>query len=350
MKSTLQIDQLLSKDRAGVRADAREAGLSVDLAESRWLELHRHGALRSERPIGRIQHEGTTTKFTLELEDGNETESVILPMEGRTGRQRVTLCLSSQVGCALGCVFCETGTMGLVRNLTTAEIIDQWHHARFQFDTEISNIVFMGMGEPMENLDAVLPAIEVLIDRSGPGIAASRISVSTAGRVAGIDRYRTFMMKPDHHRIRLAVSINAPNEEIRRSLMPITKADPMSALHDAMKSWLNSGGLPILMEYVLIPGMNDAPDHPAMLAEWLSDLDCRINVIPYNPRRDSPWKAPEESSVATFIDSLRRNGCHVHRRKTMGRDVMGACGQLGNPDIRRRVPIRVPVNLTDPAS
>ncbi len=240
--------------------------------------------------------------------------------------------------------------MGLVRNLTTAEIIDQWHHARFQFDTEISNIVFMGMGEPMENLDAVLPAIEVLIDRSGPGIAASRISVSTAGRVAGIDRYRTFMMKPDHHRIRLAVSINAPNEEIRRSLMPITKADPMSALHDAMKSWLDSGGLPILMEYVLIPGVNDAPDHPAMLAEWLSDLDCRVNVIPYNPRRDSPWKAPEESSVATFIDSLRRNGCHVHRRKTMGRDVMGACGQLGNPDIRRRVPIRVPVNLTDPAS
>ncbi|MDG2422499.1 MAG: 23S rRNA (adenine(2503)-C(2))-methyltransferase RlmN [Phycisphaerales bacterium] len=338
---TLQPDDLLSRTRAQSRADAPLSGLSKDLVDAAWVDLHRHGKLKSNREIGKIHHEGETIKFTLGLEDGHETESVILPMEGRTGRQRITLCLSSQIGCALGCVFCETGTMGLVRNLTTAEIVDQWHHARFQLDARISNIVFMGMGEPMENLDAVLPAIDILTDRSGPAIAPSRISVSTAGRIAGINRYRQFMMENDHGRIRLAVSLNAPNEEIRRSLMPITRADPMNALHDAMQSWLASGGRPILIEYVLIPGVNDAIDHPTMLAEWLGDLDCRINVIPYNPRRDSPWTSPTESSVDAFIEGLRQEGCHVHRRRTMGRDVMAACGQLGNPEIRKRTPIRI---------
>ncbi|MEE2908628.1 MAG: 23S rRNA (adenine(2503)-C2)-methyltransferase, partial [Planctomycetota bacterium] len=150
-----------------------------------------------------------------------------------------------------------------------------------------------------------------------------------------------FMADGDHRRVRLAVSVNAPNEEIRRELMPITKADSMESLYVAMQEWRAAGGRPILIEYVLIPGVNDAPDHPAMLSQWLGDLDCRVNVIPYNPRRDSPWKAPNEQDIEIFIEGLRAHGCHVHRRRTLGRDVMAACGQLGNPEIRRRTPLRI---------
>lgn len=337
-----QFDSVIAATRPDYRLKARAEGVPMDHADRLWLEVHRHGEYRSHREINRQTNEHGTIKFTLGLDDGHESESVILPMTGKTGRERLTLCLSSQVGCALGCGFCETAAMGFIRNLTVAEILDQWHVARHRLGSLITNIVFMGMGEPMENLEAVLQAIRVLTDRSGPGIAPSRIAVSTVGRTKGIERYREFMTHPDFHRVRLAVSVNAPNAEIRRKLMPVTLADPMPNLHQAMSNWLLSGGQPILVEYVLIPGINDEADHPRQLAEWIGDLDCRINVIPYNPRRDSPWAAPKDENVNTFIDRLRSHGCRVHRRKTLGRDVMAACGQLGNEHIRRRVPLRTP--------
>ena len=341
---TLQFDDLLSRSRARCRDDARLAGLRPGIADAAWVDLHRHGARSEEsnRPIIRTQEEGDTVKFALQMQDGHEAESVILPMQGSTGKKRITLCLSSQVGCALGCAFCETATMGLIRNLEVAEILAQWHAARFMLGHSITNIVFMGMGEPMENLDAVLQAIEVLGDRSGAEIAPSRIAVSTAGRVKGMNRYRQFMLSGDWRQVRLAVSVNAPNEEIRKELMPITRADSMDSVRDAMKQWLDDGGQKILVEYVLIPGVNDHADHPRQLADWLQGMNCRINVIPYNPRRDSPWPAPTEESIDEFIANLLAAGCHVNRRRTMGRDVMAACGQLGNPEIKRRVPLRIP--------
>jgi 23S rRNA (adenine2503-C2)-methyltransferase len=232
--------------------------------------------------------------------------------------------------------------MGFIRNLSTSEILAQWHAARFRLKRRITNIVFMGMGEPMENLDAVLAAIEVLCDRSGAGIAASRICVSTAGRLAGIERYTRFMQQLGFHQVKLAVSVNAPTEAIRRDVMPITRAEPMAALKAAMLNWLEAGGQQLLVEYVLIPGINDSDHHPHLLGDWLSDIDCRVNVIPYNPRRNSPWPAPTDAAVDAFIAGLHAAGCQVNRRRTMGRDVMAACGQLGNPEIRRRVPLRVP--------
>lgn len=337
-----QIDTVLASTRADFRLQAKANDQPADQADTRWVDVHRHGLARSGREVSQTTNEHGTIKFTLDLGDEHESESVILPMIGKTGRERLTLCLSSQVGCALGCGFCETAAMGFVRNLTVSEIVDQWHVARFRFDAPISNIVFMGMGEPMENLDSVLQAIRILTDRSGPGIAPSRIAVSTVGRIAGIDRYRQFMSLPDYRRVRLAVSVNAPNPEIRRELMPVTRADSMDGLHDAMSRWIKDGGKSILVEYVLIPGVNDAPEHPGQLASWLGDLDCRVNVIPYNPRRDSPWPAPDEQNVASFIETLRTHGCRVHRRKTLGRNVMAACGQLGNKHIRRKVPLRIP--------
>ena len=288
----------------------------MDRADTHWVDVHRHGKWQSGRTVAQQINEHSTIKFTLDLGDGNQSESVILPMTGRTGRQRLTLCLSSQVGCALGCGFCETAAMGFVRNLTVAEVLDQWHrqiqircpHQQHRLHKWASP---WRISTPYFRRSGFSP-----IDPAPP--SPSRVAVSTVGRVAGINRYRDFMTQDDYRRVRLAVSVNAPNPEIRRELMPITRSDSMPELHEAMSSWIDAGGKPILIEYVLIPGVNDADDHPEQLAKWLEGIECRVNVIPYNPRRASPWPAPEETSVKhSSMD--RGHGCRVHRRKTLGK-------------------------------
>ncbi|MFO0873266.1 MAG: 23S rRNA (adenine(2503)-C(2))-methyltransferase RlmN [Phycisphaerales bacterium] len=280
-----------------------------------------------------------TVKFALRHDDGLETESVIIPMRRARGVTR-TLCVSSQVGCAMGCRFCETAQMGLLRNLSAAEIVGQWHAARHAVEeglgVPIKNIVFMGMGEPMDNLDAVLQAVRVLADRHGPEIAPSHITVSTVGRIDGIARLAAFIAEPGFHRLNLAVSINAPNDEIRSRIMPINRATPMGPLMDSLRAWpLRSSGA-ICVEYVLIPGVNDAPEHCDELCAYLRPLRCSLNVIPYNPRRESPWPAPTEQETTRFIERAALNGQFVKRRQTKGRDTFAACGQLGNPRVRRR--------------
>jgi len=284
--------------------------------------------------IGAQIEEGATRKFTLRLADGRESESVILPMRSRVGRLSHTLCVSSQVGCAMGCAFCETARMGLLRGLVPAEIVAQWFIARHVLGAPVRNIVFMGMGEPMENLDAVMQAIRVLTDRNGPGLAPADIAVSTVGRVAGIRRLAEFASQPGLRRLKLAVSINAPNDVVRSSIMPINRAEPMAALFDAIRLW-QERGTPVLLEYVVIPGVNDQPSHADELASRAIDFGCKVNVIPYNPRRESPWPAPTDEIVDAFVERLRGHGVFVTRRRTMGRSVMAACGQLGNPDVRR---------------
>jgi 23S rRNA (adenine2503-C2)-methyltransferase len=298
-----------------------------------YRRFFRHGAHPAVPADGRtitttLEHDGTR-KFLLEHSDGAETESVIMPIKGRSGRLRHTLCLSSQVGCAMGCTFCQTATMGRVRQLSPAEIVAQWHAAVHMLGAAVTNIVFMGMGEPMDNLDAVLGAIEVLVDHNAAAIPASRIGVSTVGHADGIRRFTRFMQRSGLHQVRLAVSLNAPDNPTRESIMPITRAVSMDALRESMQGWIDAGGRPILIEYVLIPGVNDRADAPAMLAAWLGDLPCRVNVIPYNPKVDSPWPAPDEQDVEAFISALSACGLAANRRRTMGRDLMAACGQLG---------------------
>jgi len=282
------------------------------------------------RAVAAVQTEDETQKFLLTHTDGLQTESVIMPIEGRSGRIRHTLCVSSQIGCAMGCTFCQTATMGRVRQLTTAEIIAQWHHARHARSAEISNIVFMGMGEPMDNLDAVLPAIEILTDHNAAAIPASRIGVSTVGHADGIRRFTDFMQRDGLHQLRLAVSVNAGDQQTRAAIMPVTRAVSMVALREAMQGWIDAGGRPILIEYVLIPGVNDAPDAAARLAAWIGNMPCRVNVIPYNPKADSPWPAPKEDEVEAFLNAVAATGLAVNRRRTIGRSVMAACGQLGS--------------------
>jgi 23S rRNA (adenine2503-C2)-methyltransferase len=265
-----------------------------------------------------------------------ETESVLIPMMGRTGMPTYTLCVSSQVGCAMGCTFCETAQMGLIRSLSAAEIVGQWHAARWRVGIPPKNIVFMGMGEPMDNLDAVIRAIAVLTGHDGPGVPMSKITVSTVGRIDGLRRLAEQVRTPGWHRLGLAVSVNAPNDEVRSRIMPINRAMPMADLRRALDAWPLYAGAKICVEYVLIPGVNDAPEHARGLAAWVRGLPACVNLIPYNPRRQSPWDAPSEARVAEFLGWLLEAGAYAKRRRTKGRDLMGACGQLGSESVRKR--------------
>jgi 23S rRNA (adenine2503-C2)-methyltransferase len=288
------------------------------------------------QPLAQTQHEGDTIKFTQRLDGRLETETVVLPQRSRLGRSRNTLCVSSQIGCAMGCTFCETAQMGLMRNLTPAQIVAQWRAATLHFAQRITNIVFMGMGEPMDNLDAVIQAIRVLADPHGPEIAPSRIAVSTVGRAEGIRRLAAFAQQPGFRKLALAVSVNAPNDAVRSQIMPINRATPMAELRRAMDSWPTGPTKRILIEYVFIPGVNDAMEHADELCAYLEGLYTTVNIIPYNPRQNSPWPAPDESHVRRFIERIASSGQFVKRRKTMGRSLMAACGQLGSADVRRR--------------
>jgi 23S rRNA (adenine2503-C2)-methyltransferase len=299
----------------------------------KWRAFYRDGgtsesAETSVTPCKVVDDFGTK-KFLLKLHDGLETESVILPIDGFK-KKRHTLCLSSQIGCAMGCDFCQTAQMGLLRNLTTAEIVAQWHAANHALGTKIDNIVFMGMGEPLENLDAVIPAIEILTDNNGPAIASSRICVSTVGRIEGIKLLAAMARTDGYKRLTLAFSINAPNDEIRKTIMPLARAVSMEQLRDAIMLYPRHDCGGVLAEYVLIPGVNDADEHAFEICQYLKPIGCGLNVIPYNPRDNSPWPAPSEDSVQRFVATAKSTGQFVRRRITLGRDAMAACGQLGN--------------------
>ena len=287
--------------------------------------------------------DGDTVKFTLPLPDGLETESVVIPMY-RDDRVTRTLCVSSQVGCAMGCTFCETAQMGLMRSLTAGEIVQQWFAARHLVDNpfeggkgfRVKNIVFMGMGEPTDNIDAVLQAIRVLTDHRGPGVPAANITVSTVGRADGVRALAAFAEQPGFRKLNVAFSLNAPDDALRATIMPITRAEPVAGVLDALRAWPVRRSAVFCMEYVLIPGVNDAPEHCDQVCSLLRGLKCSLNVIPYNPRRDSPWRAPTEAETDAFVRRAVANGQFCKRRGTKGRSAMAACGQLGNERIRRR--------------
>jgi 23S rRNA (adenine2503-C2)-methyltransferase len=264
-----------------------------------------------------------------------ETESVIIPMRNRRGVTH-TLCVSSQIGCAMGCGFCETARMGLIRSLAAGEIVMQWHAATHQVGARIDNIVFMGMGEPLDNYDAVVQAIRVLTDHLGANLPMKRVSISTVGRLDGLERLAQLVRQPGWRKLNLAVSVNAPNDAVRSEIMPINRAMPLAELVEVLKSWPGRSSDVMCVEYVLIPGVNDRPEHADELSALLDEVRCCVNVIPYNPRTDSPWPAPAERDIDAFLRRLESNGTFCKQRKTKGRGQMAACGQLGNASIRGR--------------
>ena len=354
---------------------AKANGIARGVALEAYRAVHRRGEwlpwMAPPPPApARELIDGKTVKFLLPVDGDYETESVVIPMPHRTGWFSRTLCVSSQVGCAMGCRFCETAQMGLLRHLTVREIVQQVHTAIFRvtnpWDDEpatltsgrspapaligegetnprgpgrgfpIKNLVFMGMGEPMDNIEAVLGAIRIIADKNGPGLAPRHITISTVGRTDGIRRLGEFIGERGFHQVQLAVSLNAPNDAVRSEIMPINRAEPMAKLRQAMVEFPKRPSAALCVEYVLIPGVNDSLDQCDEVCAFLKGMRASLNVIPYNPRRNSPWPAPTDESVDAFVNRAVANGQFTKIRGTKGRSAMAACGQLGNERIRAR--------------
>ncbi len=274
-------------------------------------------------PLPRIVNEetqGAVKKLVFRLADAVEVESVIIPMANH-----VSLCVSSQAGCRMGCRFCETGQMGLQRNLSAHEIVAQVYTAKVVMGLPVRNVVFMGMGEPLDNLEPLLQAIRVLEDQRGMNIAKRHMTVSTAGLVSGIEK----LAAQNWPQLKLAVSLNAPNDELRSRLMPVNRHYPLAQLKSALRKFPLARGNVLFMEYVLIKEQNDAPDHARQLADYLEGLPARVNLIPYNPRQQSSYEAPLPSDVQRFRQALIDQGIFVRLRKSKGENIQAACGQLG---------------------
>ena len=273
-----------------------------------------------------MREEGGTVKFLLKFSDGLESESVLIPMEAGT-----TICISSQVGCKMGCAFCETGKMGLIRHLSCEEIVAQIFWARFVLGREVRNIVFMGMGEPFDNYEAVMRAVEVLTCSGGLGFGPSRITISTSGKVDAILR----MAKEADPALNLAVSVNAPTDEIRNRIMPVNRKWNMAELKSALVEYCAHPRREILVEYVLLKGINDSLLSADQLAEYLRGLRVKVNLIPYNPQTRDRFAPPDIECREEFLKRMREHGYQTLLRGTKGQQIMAACGQLGNIGVRR---------------
>jgi 23S rRNA (adenine2503-C2)-methyltransferase len=278
--------------------------------------------------IGRSPHctvlpsQDGTRKFLLTLDDGLTIEAVLIPDD-----ERLTLCVSTQVGCMLDCGFCLTGAMGLKRNLKAHEIIDQVLTAqdRLNDGERITNLVFMGMGEPLANMDALETAIACLTDASwGLGWSPRRIVISTAGLASRLKRVATLG-------VNLAISLNATTEEQRRELMPAaSEVSSLRSLLAACRRYPLAPTRRLTFEYVLLTNVNDRPVDAQRLATLLRGIKCKVNLIPFNEFPGSRFHRPPDRDVLRFQAALRQAGIDVFVRKSRGRDVLGACGQLGN--------------------
>lgn len=303
------------------RLDPETAGASPANAAA-WLARFTVGLLPIASRAEEEGEAGRTVKFAFRLEDGEEIESVAVPMFGGTH----SLCVSSQVGCARACAFCETGRAGLVRNLEPREIVSQVLSASLALSIRFRNIVFMGMGEPLDNLENVVRSIAILRDQRGMCYSLERISVCTSGNADGIIRLGSYGLS----RLNLSLSLNAARGELRDSLMPINRTFPLVLLSAALASYPKRKNFVLAVNYCLIPDRNDSEADAEAVHSFVAGLGrVLVNVIPYNPGRAPIGRAPTDEEIDRFIDSLRSRGIPVRRRAEKGRSLMAACGQLG---------------------
>lgn len=320
------------------------SSLDVPWGEDAWLTLRlgkwSHGALGELDPTAsltlkeRAPAGDGSERLLLATRDGAFIETVIIPAPGRT-----TVCVSSQVGCARACTFCETGRLGLSRQLDAGEIVDQIRAARLvhraavreRRAAPISNVVFMGMGEPFDNLEEVAKATDLLTDHNAFALPRSKVTVSTVG-VA--DKLETFFRIC---KAELAVSLNAPDDAKRSSIMPINQRFPLETLIGALVAHTPRAHK-VLFEYVLIDGFNDSLEDAAALARVVAPVRCRVNVIPLNPGSDPGLRTPPRATVDAFVAELIRLGVTTLVRRPRGRDVGGACGQLAAERRPRTLP------------
>ncbi len=276
--------------------------------------VHGHPTL-----VDQSRREGVT-KLVFGLCDGLKIETVVIPMANHA-----TVCISCQVGCRMGCRFCRTGRMGLKRNLTAAEIVAQVHAVKVRLGIHVRNVVFMGMGEPLDNLNHVVQAIRIMEDQRGLDIAKRHMTLSTAGLVPGIER----LARLDWPQLKLAVSLNAPDDALRDELMPLNRQYPLAALKKSLKNYPLARGNAIFMEYVLIEGVNDHTRHARQLADYFKGLEVKLNLIAYNPRPDSPYAAASDRTLDRFHQALIDQQIFVRVRNSKGAAIRAACGQLG---------------------
>ncbi len=267
--------------------------------------------------VKQVSSDGTI-KYLLEYPDGECVETVLMRFDNRAN---LTACVSSQIGCAVNCSFCATGKRGFIRNLTYKEIIEQVLTIQRDTGLKVTNIVFMGQGEPLLNLDNVLKAMEIFNENFQ--IGARRITVSTSGIIPQMNKLAENDMQST-----LAISLHAPNHAIRKQIMPIENKYDMTELKKAMKSYVNKTGRRITIEYLLIKDLNDTIESAKELAEYLSDIKCNVNLIPYNPTAKNDYQRPSNNSIQKFKYLLEHSGKKVTVRLERGSDIDAACGQL----------------------
>lgn len=276
-------------------------------------------------PVNMSRTDGQTSKFMLGVGDGLEVESVVIPMVAGG-----TLCVSSQVGCKMGCAFCETGRMGLLKNLSSEEIVSQLYVARVQLGQAIRNIVFMGMGEPFDNYDNVLQAARVMMDPYGFGYGKKNLTISTSGKVPEIRKYT----QEKGNLPNLAISLTAPLDALRNKLMPVNRKYNLEVLHAAMADYNKLTGREILVAYVLMKDVNDSPEHADLLVDYLKNLSVKVNLIPYNPQTHDRYQRSAPEQIQAFYQKVRGSGLTTLLRNTKGDEIMAACGQLGKQRLR----------------
>ena len=316
--------------------DASGFDVMTDISQKLRGELAQIASIELPQVLSEKRSADGTVKWLFESGAGQAIETVFIPEPGRG-----TLCISSQVGCALDCAFCATGAQGFNRNLNTAEIIGQVSHAnrvlprRNNGEPAVTNVVFMGMGEPLANYRAVVPALRILLSDFAYGLSRRRITVSTSGIVPHIDRLG------DECNVSLAVSLHAPDDELRNRLVPINRVHPIAELLEACWRYAaKRSNRFITFEYVMLRGVNDTLHHADQLAELLLGQAAKINLIPFNPFPGNEFRRSSAAAIGKFQGLLRDRGLVVTTRKTRGDDIDAACGQLAGK-VRNRARIRL---------
>ena len=321
------------------RRGARSFDAMSDLAKSLRSKLEQCAEIRALPVLRDSTSADGTRKWLLDVGAGNAIESVFIPEDDRG-----TLCVSTQAGCAMACLFCSTGRQGFNRNLTTAEIIGQLWWAEHELrasagtaggngsETErvISNVVLMGMGEPLQNLDALVPALRLMLDDDAYGLSRRRVTVSTSGLVQQMDKLA------EQCPVALAVSLHAPNDELRDRLVPLNRKHPLRELMAACRRYLRHAPRDfITFEYVMLDGVNDTDAHACELISLVADVPCKFNLIPFNPFPDAGLGRSPAERIRAFAQILQDAGIVTTTRKTRGDDIDAACGQLAGEVLDR---------------
>ena len=311
-------------------------GLPLDQIEG----LGRHaatlaasGALAVAEVVERAPADDGTTRLRHRLDDGAEVESVLVPMPG----DRTTLCVSTQVGCAMACTFCATGTLGLRRSLRAGEIVAQLRAADAEaraLGRQIRRVVYMGMGEPLHAYEAMLDSVRVITDGGGRGLAARNVTVSTVGLVERMGRF----LDDTGGRVQLALSLHAGTDATRRQIVPAARTRPLADVKAALLSRPLPRGQYLMLEYVVLPGLNDGEAEADGVAAFAAGLPAIVNLIPWNPWPGAPHAAPTWAEVCALSDRLQARGVAVSVRRPRGRETAGACGQLVAGGQRRAAP------------